>query len=162
MDKSKNNKYTPFQLTVLVAARVLMGWYCLYEGVVKVMNPNWSSFAYLTDSQGWFAPFFKAMALKPQLVSVIDFVNIWGLTAIGLGLILGCLTRVATLAGIILISLYCLSHPTLIDANYMMPSGETAMWVGKNLLFVALLFILLVFPTGNRIGLDRLWFKKKK
>lgn len=157
----KDNGYSRLQLTALVIARVLMGWYCLYEGVVKVMNPNWSSFAYLSDSQGWFAPVFKGMASHPGLVSVIDFLNVYGLIAIGLGLILGVLTRIATGSGIVLIGLYCLSHPTLIEANYLMPSGETAMWVGKNLIFVFLLVILLVFPTGHIIGVDRLLFKKK-
>lgn len=157
----KENNFSNRQLLLLVVARVLMGWYCLYEGMVKVMNPNWSSFAYLNDSQGWFAGIFQAMASNPSLVSVVDFMNEWGLVAIGLGLILGLLTRIATISGIVLISLYCLSHPTLIGANYLLPSGETAMWVGKNLIFVFLLLILLVFPTGHIIGLDRLLFKKK-
>ncbi|MBN2806666.1 MAG: DoxX family membrane protein [Prolixibacteraceae bacterium] len=157
----KENNLSNRQLLVLVIARVLMGWYCLYEGMVKVMNPNWSSFAYLNDSQGWFAGIFKAMASNPGLVSVVDFLNEWGLVAIGLGLILGLLTRVATISGVVLISLYCLSHPSLIEANYMLPSSETAMWVGKNLIFVFLLLILLLFPTGHIIGLDRLLFKKK-
>lgn len=156
-----NKIYSNLQLLVLVVARVLMGWYCLFEGVVKLMNPNWSSFAFLNDSQGWFAGLFKEMASNPGLVSVIDFLNVWGLIAIGLGLILGILTRIATLSGIVLISLYCLSHPSLIEANYMMPSSDTAMWVGKNLIFVFLLLILLLFPTGHIIGIDRLLFKKK-
>lgn len=149
------------QVAALVIARVLIGWYCLYEGMVKLMNPNWSAFAYLNDSQGWFAPLFKGMASIPELLTVVDFLNVWGLIAIGLGLILGLLTQIATGSGIILLSLYCLSHPTLINADYMMPSGETAMWVGKNILFVFLLVILFVFPTGKIIGIDRILFRKK-
>jgi len=125
------------------------------------MNPNWSSFAYLNDSQGWLAPVFKGMASYTNLLPVIDFLNVWGLIAIGLGLILGILTRIATLSGIVLISLYCLSHPSLIISNYTMPSTETTMWVGKNLIFVFLLMILYVFPTGKIIGVDRLLFKYK-
>lgn len=157
----KENSLSKMQVLVLVLARVLMGWYCLYEGMVKVMNPSWSSFAYLNDSQGWFAGFFREMASNPELISLIDFLNVWGLVAIGLGLILGLLTRIATVGGIVLIALYCLSHPSLIDANYMLPTGETAMWVGKNLIFVFLLLILYLFPTGHIIGIDRLLFKKK-
>jgi thiosulfate dehydrogenase [quinone] large subunit len=159
---SKNYNYSGVQLWTLVVSRVLIGWYCLYEGVIKFMNPNWSSFAYLNDSQGWFAPFFKAMALNPNVLAVVDFLNVWGLMAIGLGLILGLFTRIATIAGIALIGLYCLSHPSLITAEYMLPSGESTMWVGKNLIFVALLVILLVFPSGKQIGIDRLLFRKKQ
>ncbi|NCQ12288.1 MAG: DoxX family membrane protein, partial [Bacteroidetes bacterium] len=99
----KNKIYSNLQLLFLVVARVLMGWYCLYEGVVKLLNPNWSSFAFLNDSQGWLAGIFKEMASNPGLVSVIDFMNVWGLIAIGLGLMLGILTRIATLSGIVLI-----------------------------------------------------------
>jgi thiosulfate dehydrogenase [quinone] large subunit len=157
----KERNYSNFQLVALVGARVLIGWYCLYEGVIKVTNPNWSSFAFLNDSQGWFAFLFKAMASNPSVVSVVDFLNVWGLIAIGLGLMLGLFTRVATISGIVLISLYCLSHPSLIDAQYMMASGENTLWVGKNLIFVFLLLVLLAFPTGKRIGIDRLIFRKK-
>jgi len=159
MIKEKN--YSNFQLAALVTARVLIGWYCLYEGVIKLVNANWSSFAFLSDSQGWFAFLFKAMAANQSVVSVIDFLNIWGLIAIGLGLILGLFARTATISGILLISLYWLSHPSLINAKYMMPSEESTMWVGKNLIFIFLLLILLAFPTSKRIGVDRLIFRKK-
>lgn len=158
----KKNKYSRVQLIILVAARVLIGWYCLYEGVVKLMNPNWSSFAFLIDSQGWFASLFKAMASNSALLNVIDFVNIWGLIAIGLGLILGLLTKVATVSGIVLIGLYWLSHPSLINAKYMLPVSDNTMWVEKNLIFIFLLLVLLVFPTGKEVGLDRILFNKKK
>lgn len=158
----KDYNYSKSQLIILVVARVLIGWYCLYEGVIKLMNSTWSSFAFLSDSQGWFAFVFKAMASNQSLVSIIDFINVWGLIAIGLGLILGLLTRVATWSGIVLISLYCISHPSLIGANYIMAGTDNTMWVGKNLIFVFLLLILLVFPTGKKVGIDRLLFKSKK
>jgi thiosulfate dehydrogenase (quinone) large subunit len=158
----EKKKYSTFQLTVLVAARVLIGWYCLYEGVIKLMNSNWSSFAFLSDSQGWFAFLFKAMASSQWIVSIIDFLNVWGLIAIGLGLILGLFARMATISGIVLISLYWLSHPALINAKYILPSEESTMWVGKNLIFIFLLFILLAFPTSKKFGIDRLIFRKSK
>lgn len=160
MSKEKM-KYSNFQLAVLVTARVLIGWYCLYEGVIKLVNPNWSSFAFLTDSQGWFAFLFKAIAASQSIVTVIDYINIWGLIAIGLGLILGLFARIATISGIVLIGLYWLSHPALINAKYMLPSEESVMWVGKNLIFISLLLVLLAFPTSKKIGIDRLIFRKK-
>jgi thiosulfate dehydrogenase [quinone] large subunit len=155
-------EYRKIQLLALVATRILMGWYCLYEGVIKLMSHNWTSFAFLNDSQGWFAPVFRAMAANQNMLAVVDFLNIWGLIAIGLGLILGLFTRLSAIGGMVLIGLYYLSHPALIGAEYMLPSGESTMWVGKNLIFVFILFILIVFPTGRIIGIDRLLFKKKK
>lgn len=158
----ENTKHSNFQLTGLVIARVLIGWYCLYEGVIKLVNPNWSSFAFLSDSQGWFAFIFKAMATSRSIVSIVDFLNVWGLIAIGLGLILGLFARLATMSGIGLIGLYWLSHPALINTKYLMPSEESTLWVGKNLIFIALLLILLAFPTSERIGIDRLIRSKNK
>ncbi|HOO85251.1 MAG TPA: DoxX family membrane protein [Prolixibacteraceae bacterium] len=158
----KNRTYSSAQLTVLVIARVLIGWYCLFEGVSKLMNPNWSSFAFLIDSKGWFAGIFQSMASNSALLNVIDFMNVWGLIAIGLGLILGLLTRVATVSGIVLIGLYWLSHPALINVKYMLAGTDNTMWVDKNLIFIFLLVILLVFPTGKEIGIDRILFNRKK
>ncbi|WP_163717877.1 DoxX family membrane protein [Mangrovibacterium lignilyticum] len=154
--------YSKAQLVILVSSRVLIGWYCLYEGMIKWINPSWSAFAFLNDSQGWLAPFFHSFAANPTSLSVVNFLNIYGLIAIGLGLILGLFTRMATVSGIVLIFLYFLSHPALINTSYMLPSGESAMWVNKNLIFVFLLLILLVYPTGDRIGLDRLLFNRFK
>lgn len=157
-----NCSYSKMQLLVLVGARVSIGWYCLYEGMSKWMNPSWSAFAYLNDSQGWFAGFFQWLAASPTSLSIVNFLNIYGLIAIGLGLILGLFTRFVTWSGILLISLYFLSHPALVQVNYALPSGETALWVNKNLLLVALLLVLLVYPTGREIGLDRLLFNRPK
>jgi thiosulfate dehydrogenase [quinone] large subunit len=158
----KHKTFSNAQLTVLVVARVLIGWYCLYEGVSKLMNPNWSSFAFLIDSKGWFAGIFQSMASSSALLNVIDFMNVWGLIAIGLGLILGLLTQVATVSGIVLIGLYWLSHPALINVKYMLAGTDNTMWVDKNLIFIFLLVILLVFPTGKEIGIDRILFNRKK
>jgi len=55
---SKTQQYSRSQLFWLVALRVLIGWYFLYEGLTKVLAPNWTSFGYLKDSKGLFAPLF--------------------------------------------------------------------------------------------------------
>ncbi len=157
----KEFTYSNLQLTILVIGRILIGWYCLYEGIAKLMNPRWSSFAFLNDSQGWMADVFQSMAKNPDIVSVIDFLNIWGLIAIGLGLIIGLFSRFASVSGIILISMYYLSHPPLVGVKYLLTAPESTMWVDKNLIFILLLFILLVFPTSQKIGIDRLLIKRK-
>lgn len=153
-------KYSTGQLTILVIIRILMGWYCLYEGIAKLLNPDWSATPYLMDSEGIFSGMFKAMASNPQVMEVINALNIWGLIAIGAGLILGFLTRSASIAGIVLLSLYYLSHPPLIGVDYAVPSEGNYLWVNKTLIEVFVFAILLVFPTGEKIGLDRLLVKK--
>jgi thiosulfate dehydrogenase [quinone] large subunit len=153
--------YSAKQKTFLVLLRVFIGWHFLYEGLVKAMNPNWSSIGYLMDSKGFMAGFFYSLASNQSVLEVADFLNTWGLVAIGLGLILGCLTQIATLSGIILLAFYYLSHPAFVGVNYALPSEGSYLYINKILIEMAALVVLYVFPTGKIIGIDRLIFKKK-
>jgi thiosulfate dehydrogenase (quinone) large subunit len=155
------SSYNSAQLSVLVILRILMGWYCMYEGIAKLLNPNWSAGPYLMDSGGWFAGFFKSLTNNPDVLRIIDIVNIWGLIAIGAGLIIGFLARPASIAGIVLLSFYYLSHPPLVGVEYALPMEGNYLWVNKTLIEVFVFAILLVFPTSQKFGLDRLVFKKQ-
>ena len=108
---------TKLQLWTLVILRVAIGWHLLYEGMDKLLNPNWSSVGYMMDSKGIFAGMFHSMAGNPDLLRVIDFLNVWGLILVGAALILGLFTRVAIYGGIALLTLYYLSHPALLIAT---------------------------------------------
>lgn len=96
------------------------------------------------------------------MINVINFLNVWGLTAIGLGLITGLFTQVATLAGMVLLAFYYLSHPPLIGMEYAIPSEGSYLLINKNLIEFFALWVLYLFPSGNRIGLDRLIFRKNQ
>jgi thiosulfate dehydrogenase [quinone] large subunit len=100
------NKLSKAQLSWLVVLRIFVGWHFLYEGMVKVLNPNWTSAAYLIDSQGIFRSMFNNMAANAGLMKYVDFLNEWGLVLIGLGLILGCFARLSCIGGILLLLLY--------------------------------------------------------
>ena len=147
--------YTKTQERLLVILRMLIGWHFLYEGIVKLWNPNWSAGGYLMDSAGPFKALFYKMAGNPSLLAIIDVVNVWGLVLIGLGLILGLFTRWAIIAGIVLLAFYYLSHPPLVDVKYALPSEGSYLFVNKNLLELFALAVLLVFPTSQNFGLDR-------
>ncbi|MFW5645005.1 MAG: DoxX family membrane protein [Bacteroidota bacterium] len=150
----------PPQKIALVVLRLAIGWHFLYEGVVKLLNPNWSSAGYLLDSDGFMAGLFRSMAGNPELMEVVDFLNMWGLTLIGLGLILGFLTQIATIAGIILLLFYFLSHPPLIETSYAIPSEGNYLFINKTLIELLTLWVLYYFPTGKIIGIDRFFVKK--
>lgn len=156
------NKLTNIQLWVLVLLRVTIGWHFLYEGFVKLVNPNWSSTSYLTDSEGLFSSLFFFMASSPQIVNVIDFMNIWGLIAIGLGLITGTLSRVALAGGIILLGFYYISHPPFIGLKYNMPMEGSYLVVNKVLIELFAMLALFLFPTSREIGIDRFIFGTKE
>jgi thiosulfate dehydrogenase (quinone) large subunit len=158
-------EYSNLQTFLLVALRVIIGWYFLYEGIVKIANPDWSSFGYLMDSQGIFAKLFHNMAANNDVVAVVDWLNKWGLTMIGLGLMLGLLTQIALVSGILMLIMYYCSHPPLASITYMMPQEGSYLWVNKTLIEIFTMAVLMVFPTGHIIGIDRFiskWTKKQQ
>ncbi len=147
--------YSRPQTFWLVALRLLIGWHFLYEGIVKILNSGWTAYPYLMDSQGFLSNFFHGIAESPQLLTISNAINIYGLTLIGLGLILGCFSRFASIGGVIILALYYLSHPPYIGAEYMMPTEGSYLWIDKNVIEIAALMVLIYFPTSHLIGLDR-------
>jgi thiosulfate dehydrogenase [quinone] large subunit len=78
---------------------VLIGWHFLYEGVSKLINPNWSSAAYLLDSKWIFSGLAETIVSNPTLLRISDSVNEWGLTLVGVSLLLGLFSRYSALVG---------------------------------------------------------------
>ena len=154
--------YTTPQITTLVALRILIGWHFLYEGIVKLLNPYWTSAGFLVESKWIFSPVFTWMVSHPAVLKLIDIANMWGLIAIGLGLIVGCLTRMASISGALLLLLYYVANPPFIGYQYTAPAEGSYLIVNKNLIELIALLALTFFPTGSIIGLDRLLFRKKK
>lgn len=149
------------QLYSLVATRIFIGWYFLYEGMVKLLNPNWSSYGFLISSEGLLANVFKKLAVNSSTVEIINFLNIWGLIAIGIALTIGLLSKFASISGAILVLLYYLSHPPIIESLQVMVDSHT-LWIDRNLIFISILIVLSVFPTSHIIGIDRLIFKTSR
>lgn len=154
-------KYTKAQLAWLVVLRMAIGWHFLYEGLVKLINPNWSSVGFLLDSAGFMESFFFSLASNPNTVNIIDFLNIWGLILIGLSLILGFLSRPACIFGIALLASYYLSHPPFVGLRYSAPSEGSYLIINKNLIELIALAVLYVFPSSKYMGIDRFIFNKK-
>jgi len=147
-------KLSNIQSFSLFFLRVLIGWHFLYEGIVKVLDPNWTSAGYLKSSQWIFADMFHAMADSPTLLTIVDLANEWGLVIIGLGLIIGIFTKLMSWTGMILILLYYVCMPPWPGLVYSMPVEGHYLVVNKNLIEAAALFILAVFPAGRQLGLD--------
>lgn len=151
---------TKIQLFWLVSLRVAIGWHFLYEGLVKLSNPNWTSFGYLMDSKGLFEGIFHTMAENEGVLHIVDFLNIWGLIAIGLSLIIGLLSRASIIGGITLLAFYYLSHPAFSSLQYALPAAGSYFIIDKTIIELIALAVLFVFPTSTEIGIDKLIFKK--
>ena len=154
-------KYTKAQISWLTILRIVIGWHFLYEGLVKLMNPNWSSVGFLLDSRGFLGGVFHDLASNPSTVYIVDLINIWGLILIGLGLILGFLARPACIFGILLLATYYLSHPPFVGLRYALPTEGSYLIVNKNLIELCALIVLSVFPSSKYIGIDRFIFKRR-
>ena len=155
--------YSNWQIFSLTFLRVLIGWHFLYEGLVKLFSsPGWSSKSYLLGSAGPLAHVFKAMASHPSMLTLIDYLNIWGLILIGISLFIGLLSRPFKLFGIGLLLLYYLAYPPFASLGISAPVEGNYWIVNKNLIEMAALFVLYLFPSSQITGLDRLFLKPKK
>jgi thiosulfate dehydrogenase (quinone) large subunit len=151
----KDNKiYTSLQMTVLVTLRLLIGWQILYEGISKLMIQNWSAVGFLQESKWILSGFSKWIISNANVLNVVDFLNTWGLIAIGIGLMIGLFTRAAAISGALLLFVYYLNSPPLIGLEYTMPTEGSYLVVSKTLIEACALLVLAVFPTGLMAGLD--------
>jgi len=148
------NSYSGIQLYSLFILRLLIGWHLLYEGIAKLINPGWSSVGFLRESQWIMSGFANWVASDSGVLNVVDFLNTWGLIAIGIGLILGLFSRVAAIFGTILLLMYYLNNPPLVGLEYTLPAEGNNLVINKTLIEAVALFVLIVFPTSHILGLD--------
>jgi thiosulfate dehydrogenase [quinone] large subunit len=152
---------TGFQTAALVTLRILVGWHFLYEGLAKLVNPYWTSAEYMNQAGWLFNGLFHSLAASPNAVMVVDFLNMWGLTLIGAGLLVGLLTRTATVSGLVLLVLYYIVAPPFPGLQYAMPMEGSYLIVNKVLLEAAAMLVLVAFPTGHLYGLDALISRRR-
>jgi thiosulfate dehydrogenase (quinone) large subunit len=148
--------FTKLQSFALVILRVIIGWHFLYEGGVKILNPHWTAKSYLLDSGGFMKGFFEFIAGNETLLTISDYANAWGLALIGLSLIVGIFTRYSSIAGIVLLFLYYLSHPAFPGIEYLFPSDGSYFIINKTLVELFALLVIYAFPTSHIFGLLRL------
>ena len=137
------------QMAVLSLLRMAIGWHFLSEGLAKLLNGGWTAREYLAAADGPFAAAFRWMAETPAALSVVDFVNVWGQVALGLGLMLGLFTQVACAAGAALLFLYYIAYPP-------------TFLVSPVLVEMLALVGLATVPTGRAFGIDRLLARRRQ
>jgi uncharacterized membrane protein YphA (DoxX/SURF4 family) len=145
----------PVHMYLLTALRVIIGWHFLYEGIVKFLSPDWSAWSYLMNSTGFLSGMFQGMAQNDALLTAVNFLNVWGLILIGLGLILGLFTQVAQFGGIALLGIYYLANPPFASNTGAGFEGSYLM-VSKDIIELTALVVLSFFRTGRFLGMDGL------
>lgn len=139
-------------LTVL---RVLLGWHLLYEGIWKLAIQDWSSASYLMESKWLLSGLFHRIISSPTALAIVDFMNIWGLILIGLGLFLGLFTRVASISGALILLLYYVANPPFMESS--MPVQGHFYIVNINLVEVGILIVFVFLKRDYLWSLDRLF-----
>ena len=149
-------KLAPVAMTAITVLRVVVGWHFLYEGIAKVTSPSWSAAGYLKQARGPFADMFKSLASAPNLLANADSITMWGLTLVGLLLILGLLTRLASAGGMAFILLFYLCNPPFVGYFYSIPTEGSYLVVNKNLVELCALVVIFATGSGRFAGLDRI------
>jgi uncharacterized membrane protein YphA (DoxX/SURF4 family) len=147
---------------IITLFRVAIGWHFLYEGISKLLVPNWSAAGYLANATGPFSGFYQWMADSEVIMKIIDPLNMAGLILIGLGLFLGLFIRLSSISGIVLLMLYYFAYPPFGGDLFGTAEGNLYI-VNKNLIeALALLVIFLIKEKGYGIyALPWLQLKKK-
>ncbi len=156
------HRISPLQTAFLTVLRIAIGWHFLYEGVAKLYNPGWTAAGYLEMSRWIFGGVFQWMAANPAVLQVVDFMNMWGLVLIGIGLMFGLFSRFSAAAGMVLLVFYYLAHPPFVGMDFGAPAEGSYLWINKNLVEFFALSIVLLFPAARQFGLDRLFFQTGK
>ncbi len=143
-------------MIAITILRVFVGWHFLYEGLTKLTAPAWSAAGYMKQARGPFAEFFRWVANNPNMLDHANTVTMWGLTIVGVLLILGLFTRLASLAGIGFILLFYLCNPPFVGYFYSIPAEGSYLVINKNLVEIAALAVILLTGSGRFAGIDRI------
>ena len=133
------------QKVPLFLLRISLGWMFFYAGITKVLDPSWTSKAYISGAK--LLPELYAYLLQPNILPLVDLANKWGLTLIGIALIIGFWSRVASLLGVVLMILYYI--PIL---DFPHPNTHSYI-VDEHVVYICALLVLAGFNSGKVWGL---------
>jgi len=136
---------TKSQKISLFLLRISLGWLFFYAGITKVFNPEWSAAGYLQGAKT-FAGFYQWL-LQPEILPIVNFLNEWGLTLLGVALILGVFVRLSSVLGAILMLMYyfpALEFP-YIGHSYI---------VDEHIIYVLILLLFANLRAGRVWGLE--------
>lgn len=136
------NKTEKFLIALL---RVAMGGLFFYAGITKVLDSSWSAAGYISSAKN-FLPFFQTL-LEPSILPIVNILNSWGLTLLGISLILGLFVRLSSILGAILMLLYYFALP------FPHPNAH-ALVIDEHIIYTLVLLFFATLPAGRFWGLD--------
>ncbi|MDO8482567.1 MAG: DoxX family protein [bacterium] len=126
--------------------RITLGWMFFWAGITKVLDPTWSAAGYLKGAKS-FVGFYEWLA-SPAMLPMTNFVNEWGLTLLGVSLILGIGVRLSSVFGAVLMLLY---YIPILDFPY--PNTHSFI-VDEHIIYISALLLLGSLRAGRVWGLE--------
>ncbi len=148
----KNLLSEKWTISAISLLRIAIGWHFLYEGSVKLFSTSWTAQPYLEGSQSFMSGFYHWLASTPTLLAIVDFLNIYGLILIGLGLFLGLFVRYAAIGGFLLLTLYYFAYPPF--GTSLLMQSEGALFIVNKVFIEASVLLAFVFMKNTGFGLD--------
>lgn len=141
IDMEKKQKFFIFFL------RISLGILFFYAGITKVINPEWSAAGYLKGAKTFSG--FYTLLTDPTIIPVVNFVNEWGLTLLGVSLLLGVFVRLASWLGSLLMLLY---YIPVLSFPYV---GTHSFLVDEHIIYIFSLLLLGSLKAGRHWGLEK-------
>jgi thiosulfate dehydrogenase [quinone] large subunit len=133
--------------------RMTMAWTFLYAASHQTFDPDWSAAKFLAGTKTFHA-FFMIFA-QPSLLPFTNFLVSWGHLLIGLSLLVGLMTRVSSVFGILLMIMYYFAH---MDFPYI--ENTSNFLVDYHLVYAGVLAYLIAVRAGHVLGLDG-WLERQ-
>lgn len=143
-----------YHRSLITILRVAIGWHFLYEGLSKILQGNWTASGFLLNTSGFLSGFYHWIANSPALLNLSDFLNMYGLLMIGLALFIGLFSRIASLAGALLLTMYYFAYPPF--GSPLMNMSEGHLFIVDRLFIEAAALLFLCFYREKGYSIDTL------
>jgi len=131
----------------LLLTRLALGILFFYAGITKVLDSTWSAAGYIGGAKT-FAGFYQ-LFLNPAVLPIVNFLNAWGLTILGVSLILGLFVRLSSSLGIVLMLLYYFAA-----GPFPYPNAH-ALLIDEHIIYALLLLFFFSVRAGRYWGMDQ-------
>ncbi|MBI2990116.1 MAG: DoxX family protein [Candidatus Magasanikbacteria bacterium] len=130
----------------LLLLRFSLGWLFFYAGITKILNPEWTAAGYIKGAKSFI--WFYQWLLSSDILPAINAINEWGLTLLGISLILGIGVRLSSYLGAILMMLYY-----FVRLDFLYPDANSLL-VDQHIIYAFIMIYFAQLRAGRIWGLE--------
>ncbi len=144
----------------ITVSRMAIGWVFIYEGLSKLFENSMSIAPFLRNTTGFLSGFYHWLG-SPELIGIVNLLNIAALLLIGGALFVGLFIRYVALSGVILLGLYYFAYPAFGETLLVQPEGN--LFIVNKIFIQASVLVVFIYinEKGYRIDLVlKTWLNK--